>query len=491
MYIKSKGNFINGEWKRSFGEKFNSFSPINEGVLWEGNKSTDDDIKLAVESAMNGFSTWSELKVEQRIKFLENYVRTLEENKEEIARCIAYEVGKPLWEARTEVSSMLGKLEPCIEAFELRNKTIIREQTNKTRSVTKFKPHGVVAIIGPYNFPGHMPNGHIMAALLAGNTVILKPSEKVPFTSEKIMELWEKANLPKGVINMVQGDKDAGEKLCLNDGVNGVFFTGSKKAGFRIEELCLHKKICVLEMGGNSPFIVWDTSNIDSAVITTIQSSFITSGQRCSTARRLIVPNNEFGNKFLNRLVEITKNIKVGKPEDSEEPFMGSLQCRDLVDKIINKQNDLITKGAKVLLESKRISELGAAFITPGIIDVTDIENLIDEEIIGPFIQVTRVNNFRQALNVANNTCYGLAAGIITEDRKLYETFEKEIKAGIISWNKQLTGASKFAPFGGIKDSGNYRPSGFLATDYCVYATASTECEKMQDIENLPKGIVL
>lgn len=491
MYIKSKGNFINGEWKESFGEKFNSYSPINEEILWDGNKSTADDIRLAVNSANNAFSAWSELKVEDRIKFLENYVGILEENKEEIARCIAYEVGKPLWEARTEVSSMIGKLEPCIEAFELRNKTIVREQANGTRSVTKFRPHGVVAIIGPYNFPGHMPNGHIMSALLAGNTVILKPSEKVPFTSEKIMELWEKANLPKGVINMVQGDKDAGEKLCLNDGINGVFFTGSKKAGFRIEELCLYKKICVLEMGGNSPFIVWDTSNINSAVITTIQSSFITSGQRCSTARRLIVPNNEFGNNFLDRLVEVSKNIKVGKPEDEIEPFMSSLQCKELVDNIIYKQNELCSKGAKTLLESKRIIELGSAFITPGIIDVTDVKDITDEEIIGPFIQVTRVNDFKQALNVANNTCYGLAAGIITENKELYEVFEKDIKAGIISWNRQLTGASKFAPFGGIKNSGNYRPSGFLATDYCVYATASTEAEKVLSIENLPKGIVL
>jgi len=321
--------------------------------------------------------------------------------------------------------------------------------------------------------------------------VVLKPSEKVPFVSEKIMELWKEANLPKGVINMLQGDKVTGEKLCLNPNINGVFFTGSKKAGQKIEELCLHKKICVLEMGGNSPLIVWDASSIDRAVITTIQSSFITSGQRCSTARRLIIPDNEFGNVFLDRLVEISKNIKVGKPEDKPEPFMGALQSKELVNNIINKQNELISKGAKSLLESKNINELGAAFITPGIIDVTGVKDINDEEIIGPFIQVTKVSDFSQALELANNTCYGLAAGIITEDKMLYKRFEEEIKAGIITWNKQLTGASKFAPFGGIKDSGNYRPSGFLATDYCVYATASTESEILQPIENLPKGITL
>lgn len=491
MYIKSKGNFINGKWKETFGQSFKSNSPVNEELLWTGNKSIEEDVNLAVDSAKKALEDWSILKIEERIKYIESYIELLKENKEELAKYIAYEVGKPLWEAITEVNSMIGKLEPCIESYNLRNKTIIREQANGTKSVTRFKPHGVVAIIGPYNFPGHMPNGHIMAALLAGNTVILKPSEKVPFVSEKVMELWEKANLPKGVINMIQGDKETGEKLCLNSDVNGVFFTGSKKAGQRIEELCLHKKICALEMGGNSPLIVWDTSNIDAAVITTIQSSFITSGQRCSTARRLIIPNNEFGDTFLNRFIEVTKNIKVGKVEDKPEPFMGPLQSKELVDNIINKQNELIEKGAKVLLESKRIKELGDAFISPGIIDVTPIIEQVDEEIIGPFVQVTKVDSFENALKVANNTCYGLAAGIFTEDKSLYEIFERNIKAGIISLNKQLTGASKFAPFGGIKDSGNYRPSGFLATDYCVYATASTESEKIQNIGNLPKGIIL
>ncbi len=491
MYIDSKGNFIDGEWKKALGEKFSSYSPINEEILWEGDNSTEKDVELAVNSASEAFFVWSELDIEDRIKYLERYAEILKENKEELAKCISYEVGKPLWESITEVNSMIEKLEPCMEAYDLRNRTIIRENSDGTRSVTKFKPHGVVAIIGPYNFPGHMPNGHIMAALLAGNTVVLKPSEKVPFVSEKVMELWQKANLPKGVINMVQGDKTVGEMLCLNDGIKGVFFTGSKKAGQKIEELCLHKKICVLEMGGNSPFIVWDTSNIDSAVITTIQSSFITSGQRCSTARRLIIPNNEFGNKFLTRLVEVSKNIKVGKPEDEEAPFICSLQSKELVDNIINKQNELASKGAKILIESKRITELGAAFITPGIIDVTDVNEKVDEEIIEPFVQLTRVSDFDEAIKVANDTCYGLAAGIITEDKNLYKIFERDIKAGILSLNKQLTGASKFAPFGGIKDSGNYRPSGFLAMDYCVYAVAKTECEKVQNIEKLPNGIKL
>ena len=491
MAVKSKGNFIAGRWVLGKGNSFCSRSPVNDELLWEGAFSTEEDVKLAVDSARAAFNTWSQLDIETRIDYLKKYVEIVEKNKEMLAEIISNEVGKPYWESLTEVNSVIGKLEPCIEAYNLRNQTIVREQNDGSKSVTRFKPHGVVGVVGPYNFPAHMPNGHIMAALLAGNTVVLKPSEKVPLVSEKIMEFWNEVCLPNGVINMVQGNKATSESLCLNKDVKAIFFTGSKKAGQSIEELCLHKKLCVLEMGGNSPYIVWDTTNIDSAVIIIIQSSFITSGQRCSTARRLILPKNKFGDLFLDRLVEVSKKIKVGKPKDEPKVFMGSLKSKELVDNIISNQEELIKSGAKIILESVRLKKLGNSFVTPGIIDVTDVKGKIDEEIIGPFLQVTRVENFEEAIERANDSCYGLAAGIITENKKLYKEFENKIQAGIISWNKQLTGASKFAPFGGIKDSGNYRPSGFLAADYCVYSTASTEIEKVQDIKQVPNGIIL
>jgi len=489
MELKSKGNFINGEWTKSNGEIFYSYSPVNNELLWTGNYCKEEDIEHVVKCAKDAFKVWSNLSIEERIEYLTKFKNVVEENKECLANCISSEVGKPYWESLTEVNSVIGKLDPCIEAYNLRNKTIERVQSDGSKSVTRFRPHGVVGVIGPYNFPIHMPNGHIMAALLAGNTVILKPSEKVPLVSEIIMELWEKAKLPKGVINMVYGDKEVSSMLCLNNDVKAIFFTGSREAGRNIEKLCLYKKMCVLEMGGNSPYIVWDTSNIDASVITIIQSSFITSGQRCSTARRLIVPNNQFGNMFINRLVEVSKNIKVGMPRDNV--FMGSLKSKELVDNVLNKQKELLSKGAISLLESKRLLDFGESFVSPGIIDVTNVNEKIDEEIIGPFLQVTRVNSFDEALKKANDSNYGLAAGLISEDKELYKEFVDKIEAGIISWNKQLTGASKYAPFGGIKDSGNYRPSGLLAADYTVYSTASVEIEKVSEIVKLPNGIEL
>ena len=489
MEIKSKGNFINGKWIISKGNSFESYSPVNDELLWTGNSSTSDDINYAVASAKEAFNFWRELTVDERINYIKKYIEIVEKNKEALAEFISLEVGKPYWESLTEVSGVIGKLEPCMEAYNLRNKTMVREQSDGSVCITRFKPHGVISVIGPYNFPIHMPNAHIIAALIAGNTIIYKPSEKVPLVNEKLMELWEQSGLPNGVINLVQGGKEVSELLCLNNDVKGIFFTGSKKAGQNIEKLCLHKKLCALEMGGNSPYVVWDTKNIDSAVITIIQSAFITSGQRCLAARRLIVPKNEFGDLFVNRLVEVSKKIKIGKPKD-EEVFMGPLKSKELVDNIINKQEELIRKGGVSLLESTRLPELGKSFITPGIIDVSCIKENIDEEIIGPFLQVSRVDTFEEAIEKANDSCYGLSAGIITEDKKLYQEFEDKIETGLISWNRPIK-ANKFAPFGGIKDSGNYRPSAFLSTDYCVYTEASVETEKLSEITKLPNGISL
>lgn len=485
--MKSKGNFINGIWMKASGTTFNSYSPVDNELLWEGNEAALEDVEYAVKCAKEALDTWPLLELEERIKYLARFKEIVEENKEELAECISCEVGKPYWEALIEVGGVIGKLDPCIEAYNLRNKATSRVQSDGSKCVTKFRPHGVVGVIGPYNLPAHMPNIHVMAALLAGNTVVLKPSEKTPLVSEKVMEFWEKANLPKGVINLVQGDKIVCEELCKNKNVRGIFFTGSKIAGENIEKLCMHKKMCVLEMGGNSPYIVWDAKNIDSAVITVIQSSFITTGQRCLAARRLIIPNNSFGDAFINRLVEVTKNIKIGKPKD--DVFMGPLKSKKFADNIINKQQDLISMGAISLLESKRLP-LGECYITPGIIDVTNVKENIDEEIIGPFLQVTRVKSFEEAIEKANDSCYGLAAGLITEDKELYKMFENKIEAGLIVWNKPIK-ANKYAPFGGIKDSGNYRPSGFLSSDYSVYSTASVELEELGEVTKLPNGIVL
>ena len=491
MLTNKKVHFINNQWIEGNGNPFESISPVTETVCWNGKNATDVECNNAVSSAKEAFYSWSNLTISERTDYIQNFVEVLKKNQVTLAKCIALETGKPQWESLTEVAGMIGKLGPTLAAFEKRNSNFQKEIPNGI-SNTRFKPHGVITVIGPYNFPGHMPNGHIIPALLAGNTVIFKPSENGAAVAQLTIEYWEEAGLPKGVLNLIQGDGSVGNILCCHKDINGVFFTGSYKVGQLIHNSCGTNKICALEMGGNSPLIVWDSSNIDATVIATIQSAFITTGQRCSSARRLIIPSNAFGQSFIERLIEVTKEIRIGKNDQQQEPYMGPLRTSSLVDSILKKQDELIEKGAVVLLKSERLQTLGSCFVSPGIIDISSITiDYNDNEIIGPFLQVMRVSNFETAIQEANNSDYGLAAGLFSEDYELYKKFEQKIKAGIINWNQQLTGASGWAPFGGIKKSGNFRPSGFLASDYCVYSTGSIEKKNIEMPSKLPSGLLI
>ncbi len=485
----SKGNFINGVWKEAQGTNLESISPNDGQVIWAGKNGSALDVNECVDSAVKALPLWAKMPAEERIAYVERYASLVKENSERLAEAISIEIGKPLWEARTEINSIVGKCGLSVAAFKQRVGEVCKELPSGAISRTYYKPIGVVAVIGPYNFPGHMSNGHIMPALICGNTVVFKPSEKGAMTAELLVELWEKAGLPNGVLNLLQGDSRTSEALVSHESINGVFFTGSYYVGNKIRTICGTEKMCALEMGGNSPLVVWDTSDIDAAVLATIQSAFITAGQRCSSARRLIIPQNLFGDEFIKRLVEVSSNIIVGKYTDVEEPFFGPLRTPDMVDAILFDQEQLIREGGIPLLKSERLSSIGECFVSPGIIDITKVEKKPDNELIGPFIKVIRVKSFDEAIEEANRTAYGLAAGVFTEKRELFEQFDSKIKSGLVNWNQQLTGAAGTAPFGGIKKSGNYRPSGYFAVDYCVYAVAAIEAENVKRPASLPHGI--
>lgn len=487
--MNSKGNYIDGKWRKGHDTSLVSNSPNDGTLIWQGSRSTKDDVSACVECAKNALTQWSSLTRENRITYLRKFVELVKQNSNKIANAISIEIGKPLWESNTEVSAIIGKLEPTISAYNFRNAELIKE-INIGISRTQFKPLGVVVVIGPYNFPVHMANGHIIPALLSGNTVIFKPSEKGAMTAELLMELWDQVGLPNGVINMVQGDGYVGEMLVTHKDVNGVFFTGSYDVGNRIRQKCGSEKLCALEMGGNSPLVVWDSSNLHAAVLATIQSSYITAGQRCSSARRVIIPNNSFGEEFVKKLLETARDIIVGRYDMKPEPFFGPLRNPEMVNTVLKEQELLIKMGGKPLLKCEQLP-VGNCFVSPGIIDITNVTNKPDREIIAPFIRLIRVDSFEAAIDEANNSEYGLAAGVFTEDRQQYESFNAKVKAGIVNWNQQLTGAVGIAPFGGVKKSGNYRPSGYFAVDYCVYAVASIEVEQLRLPTSLPIGIKL
>lgn len=487
----SKGNYVNGKWHIGHGDKFNSISPIDSSVIWEGNNSTKSDLDECINAACLIKEQWENTPIEVRYEYVRKFATLVNDRIDEIARLISQEVGKPFWEAKTEAKALTGKVEPTINAYEYRNKELLRPMANGAVSRTTFKPLGVIVTISPYNFPAHMANGHIIAALVCGNCVIWKPSEKCPMVAEKVMEIWNEVGLPNGVINMVQGDGKVGEYFCGNQNINGIFFTGSFSVGDKIRKMCNTTKMCALEMGGDSPLVVWNVNDIEASVIGTIQSAFITSGQRCSSARRIIVKNDASGDKYIERLIEYVKGIKLGNPFDEQQPYMGPMKDEELANAVLDYQNELLELGAKALIKCEH-HKLGNCFVTPGLIDVTPIrDKIINREVVGPFIRICRVDSFEEAIIEANNTEYGLAAGIFTDDEDLYREFYKKVKAGLINWNQQLTGASGMAPFGGIKNSGNYRPSGYFAVDYCVYAVAAIENNNLKKPEKLPVGITI
>ena len=470
--------FINGEWLAGQGEAFSSLNPANNEVIWQANSATAEQVDTAVKSAREAFYSWSDMAFEARLEVVKRFAEQLKENSEELAIAIAKETGKPLWETRTEAGAMVGKIAISEKAYHERT-GVVENAMPVGRAVIRHKAHGVVAVFGPYNFPGHLPNGHIVPALLAGNTVIFKPSELTPYVAELTLKLWEKAGLPAGVVNLVQGEVETGKALASHRGIDGLFFTGSSRTGHILHEQFAGQpgKILALEMGGNNPLIVKDASDTKAVVHDIIQSAFISSGQRCTCARKLFLPAGEQGDAILEHLVRATKAIKVGNFDDEEQPFMGSMISNQAAAGMVAAQQQLIDLGAEAIIELTH--KEGTGFVTPGILECSNVTDFPDDEHFGPLLKVFRYTDFDAAIEKANDTSFGLSAGLLSDNAEDYDHFLRRIRAGIVNFNRPITGASSAAPFGGIGASGNHRASAYYAADYCAYPVASVELEKV------------
>lgn len=479
---------IDGTWSLGRGADLQSIDPSTGSVYWSTRASDDRDIDSAVASARGAARGWASTPLSQRKDVLERFGKLAGERTEDLARTIAVDNGKPLWEARTEVNSLKTKISATIDAFAERagDRSI---EVNGRLSVTRFRPHGVLAVLGPFNFPMSMPNSHVMPAIYAGNAVVLKPSEATPVAAVAYTRLWEDAGLPRGVLNLLQGGGDVGAKLAAHDDIDGVLFIGSHRVGINLAETLASKtgKQLALEMGGNAPLVVWDYSDLRAAIHIVIQSAFVSAGQRCTAARRLIV-NSSIADEFLLELTRAVDRIIVGRSLDDEQPFMGPMIGERAASKFLEEVDALRRLGAFDLAKASPIPELGPAFVRPGLIDTTGVETP-DIEVFGPLLQVKRVESLKEAIDVANATRFGLAAGIVSKERDVFDAFLADTKAGIVNWNQPITGATTFAPFGGVKASGNFRPAGFLSADYCSYATASIEDAAPTVPTELPPGL--
>ena len=483
--------FIKGQWLAGEGQAMSSSNPANGETLWQGNAATPAQVEAAVAAAREAQFDWFMLGFDGRLQVIEAYRDQLEAHKAEIADTIAQETGKPLWETATEAGAMIGKIGLSVAAYHKRTGETENELP-AGRAVLRHKPHGVVAVFGPYNFPGHLPNGHIVPALLAGNTVVFKPSELTPKVAELMLKLWEKAGLPAGVINLVQGVVETGKALASHPQLDGLFFTGSSRTGHLLhQQYAGHPgKILALEMGGNNPLIVKGISDIKAAVHEIIQSAYISSGQRCTCARRLYIEKGEQGDALIAALVAAVKAIAVGPWNAEPQPFMGSMISEAAAKGMVAAQRNLQNLGGVSLVELTHI-ESGTGLVSPGLIDVTEVIELPDEEYFGPLLQLVRYSSFDQAISLANDTRYGLSAGLLADSREDYDYFLARIRAGIVNWNKQITGASGAAPFGGVGASGNHRASAFYAADYCAYPVASMEADGLSLPQELSPGLSL
>jgi succinylglutamic semialdehyde dehydrogenase len=409
--------------------------------------------------------------------------------KEKFAETICRETGKPRWESLAEVDAMIAKVAISIDAFNDRCRQQSRELAGAT-GTTRYRPHGVLAIFGPFNMPGHLPNGHLVPALLAGNTVVLKPSEKTPLSGRCLIEAAQAAGFPPGVVNLLQGGPETAVALAKQKDLNGILFTGSTAAGRALSKLLAEQteKILALEMGGNNPLIVHEAADSEAAAILIVQSAFITAGQRCSCARRLILPRTSQADALIDALIARIGKIRVGFWNDEPEPFLGPVISLAAAENLLKTQKHLIAFGAIPLVEM-RPSPRSAALLSPGLLDVTPVTSRPDTEIFGPLLQLIRVDDFDAAIREANNTSFGLSAGLISDNPGLYEKFLSQIRAGVIHWNRPLTGASSHLPFGGVGHSGNHRPGAYFAADYSAYPVATLESAKIQTPTQLPPGL--
>ncbi|WP_395330516.1 succinylglutamate-semialdehyde dehydrogenase [Novosphingobium sp. BL-8H] len=450
-----------------------SYDPATDALVWEGPIADAAAVDAALERAHAAFPGWAALPVAVRVEAVQRYKAVLENRKEAMAETISRETGKPLWETRGELASMIGKVGISIAAQAER----AGEKRNDMpfgQAVLRHRPHGVMAVLGPFNFPGHLPNGHIVPALLAGNTVVFKPSEMTPATGQAMADAWAEAGLPEGVFQIVHGARETGEALVAGH-IDGLLFTGSAGAGAHFRRIFADRPdvILALELGGNNPLVAWD-GDIDEAASVVVQSSFITTGQRCSCARRLIVPDDDFGTALVDAVAALADRVTIGAWDETPEPWFGPLISGHAAEAAQERVAELVARGAKVIRAFTGVEGRGSAFVTPGILDVTGID-VPDEEIFAPVVQVTRVPDFDAAMAAANATRFGLSAGLISGDDALWDRFVLESRAGVVNRNRPTTGAAGSMPFGGLGDSGNHRPSAYYAADYCAYPVASFE----------------
>lgn len=452
-------------------ENLISYEPATGTELWRGQRS---NVAAEVAAAHAAWRQWAARPLAERIALVEHFAEIVRARHEEMAVLIARETGKPLWETRTEVDAVINKVAISIQAYAERTPEREVAAIAGQRTWVRHKPHGVMAVLGPYNFPAHLPNGHIIPALIAGNSIVFKPSEKTPATGAYLVDCLHAAGIPEDVVRLVIGGVEEGRALVAHPHVEGILFTGSARTGIALNRQFADQpgKMLALEMGGNNPIIVWDAEDAAAAALV-VQSAYLSAGQRCTAASRLIVCNGQEG-PLIDAIYTLIDRIIIDNPFADPAPFMGPVIDMETANGLLAGFAALEAKGGRVIRPLTQLRP-GLPFLSPALIDMTDATDRPDEELFGPVLQIIRVADFEAAIREANATAYGLAASLIGGTEAQFHQAWAELRAGVINWNRPTNGAPSAAPFGGLGLSGNHRPSAYYAADYCAYPVVSVE----------------
>jgi succinylglutamic semialdehyde dehydrogenase len=491
-----KGDFIGNQWIIS-SRPDGSFKDISPADLKDELMTvaySHDHVDKACERAKSAFLPWARLTFEERKSYLLRLKEVFEAHKDQLTEAICRDTGKALWDGANEVATVINKIDITLNfSAQLVAETRIANATPGVEGVIRHKPRGVMAVLGPFNFPAHLPNGHIIPALMMGNTVVFKPSEQTPYVGQIYAECFEKAKLPAGVFNLVQGESEAGRRLIAHEHVDGVLFTGSYEVGQKIKQATLdhHWKILALEMGGKNSSVIWKDADLDKAIYETLVGSFLTTGQRCSGTSRIMV-HETIAEEFTERFYQAAKKLTIGHWK--ENPFMGPLINQAAVEKYLRFQEIANRENCESLMRGKtlELSHKGY-YVTPSIHLVNKFEpNSVYQksEIFGPNVSILKVSDFDYTLNAVNSTGYGLVMALFTKDKALYEKALLEARVGLLNLNRTTNGASSKLPFGGMGKSGNDRPSAHYAVQYCSVPVASLEDPTPFDASKLLPGVV-
>jgi succinylglutamic semialdehyde dehydrogenase len=479
--IRFLGDYINGKFvaceNPDIEWEINSPADLKDKIIKVGAKF--DHVDTACDAAKRAYLPWARLGLEGRKPYLLRLKEVFAKRGAEVAELIARETGKPLWESKTEAAALMSKIDITLSlSMKLVETEEIKDALPGINGYTRFNPRGVMAVLGPFNFPAHLPNGHIIPALACGNTVVFKPSEKTSAVGQWMAECYHQAEFPAGVFNLVQGVAETGKRLSSHDHVDGILFTGSYEVGLKIKQDTMTHfwKVLALEMGGKNATIVWKDADLKKAVYESLIGAFMSSGQRCACTSRLLL-HKDIRDEFLEQFYAGAKRIKIGHWKD--DVFMGPLISADAVEKYIRFQEIAKREGAESLMRGKALNlEHDGYYVTPSIniVQKYDSKSVYQKsEIFGPNVAVYTVEDFDEAMMINGSTGFGLSGALFTKDRTLWDRAILEARCGVLNWNRTTNGASSKLPFGGLGKSGNDRPSGAFAVEYCSVPIASLE----------------